>query len=1239
MSSRRGHSNLIPILCTCCLAILPAHANVVLLLDGNLDDGCGTADGSLDLGTEQYSASVPAISGSGYGGNQSLDLNQGTLILVGGNNGPVPAGGTVGFGSSIGDVQTVHQFTVMMWVYADTTSFAGQRHLLAKKARRMSAFNGPRWILSQFGDKVFAELREGSGAYAATVGLNPSDYLDDNFYIETSSGTFPTGQWTHVAFVYDGTCSNATLYLDGVEIISEAIPAGFAPGGMDSIDLLPDNANNLFLGGTPVGSTGGTEHFDGRIEEFHLAQRVIPESEIALYAAQSIQPDQATLCSSFTSPACVPPPEPCIVPPFDWYQTQASQRLPTNYWDAAIDNQAGYTNWMLVQGELECALASNTPLTDTALFDQHIDLDYPGLEATRTAFNGGSLAAARSNFTAFILNRFPQQTPSGSGSNVPRSENYLAGVLGPLTSSQVNYTMGPGELFDWSTFDPRGLNNYDFTAFNFWQLPIRHYLEDFASTGNTQYIGEAEFLVNGWYDAYAGQALPNVHLLSFEEGGLFRQGTLGAGAIEMTPWEHFAVAEGRLKVAVNNLLPYLSHTADPEELGMRLTMIAVEDLGLIAYRLPHYAGNFASIIGVDTYKWAVPFGFLEESTNWFNLAYGIAFTNYLTDSFPDGSTIDLSEAYLDSYLTTYYKAQTVVDEYGEQARFPLDAAAFSNEIEKTFEWLLYTSAPDLSPPTFNDCNRRPWWGIADVVVPPLEQLDWLGRDDLRWLATLRTEGTPPLHASFPFETHAESWAGVYAMRNNWSNDAVYLAVDFGPFGSAHGHPDYGSINMKAYGYDLIIDPAAGNYGQPEYNLIDTAPQTHNTIMIDGAGQWLGPTSSRPAWFSQPITTWVTNPIFDAAWGTYQFFSGLNHRRIVWFARPGYYLVVDSLPDSGVHEVRQSFQMPPHYNPVPEGNAARTHDPSRANLLVLPADNRPAPQIITGQTSPLHVGWATWSSQTARTPVPAIVYTHNATFPYGMETILFPTRQGDAANVTVNRETAQEGDTGVLVDVTAGTERDRFAVAHVPGLYTFPGAGITFEGTMAMIHEEADLITSIGLLGAEYLAVSYLTITSATPVDVELELIDGEWSVGELYGQAAVIVSQPTTSRGTPYAWLEYYGLDAGGFEAGDVTDHDGDGMQAWAEHRAGTDPANAASYLAVKDTKRMPGTSSMTITVAGRSGRQYTLRRAAGDLSNPPLMTPVTNSSVLTAHQEVDLIDENLPPDDVAVYEIEVQKP
>ncbi len=52
----------------------------------------------------------------------------------------------------------------------------------------------------------------------------------------------------------------------------------------------------------------------------------------------------------------------------------------------------------------------------------------------------------------------------------------------------------------------------------------------------------------------------------------------------------------------------------------------------------------------------------------------------------------------------------------------------------------------------------------------------------------------------------------------------------------------------------------------------------------------------------------------------------------------------------------------------------------------------------------------------------------------------------------------------------------------------------------------------------------------------------------------------TTSRGTPFAWLDQNGLVSGGdYEAADAADTDGDGVANWREYQAETDPLTALS--------------------------------------------------------------------------------
>lgn len=65
---------------------------------------------------------------------------------------------------------------------------------------------------------------------------------------------------------------------------------------------------------------------------------------------------------------------------------------------------------------------------------------------------------------------------------------------------------------------------------------------------------------------------------------------------------------------------------------------------------------------------------------------------------------------------------------------------------------------------------------------------------------------------------------------------------------------------------------------------------------------------------------------------------------------------------------------------------------------------------------------------------------------------------------------------------------------------------------------------------------------------------------------------PATPRGTPYEWMERFGITVNHDEE-DEKDGDGDGFTAWQEYLAGTDPLNGNSFLQLTDITFTNGTA------------------------------------------------------------------
>jgi heparan-sulfate lyase len=279
----------------------------------------------------------------------------------------------------------------------------------------------------------------------------------------------------------------------------------------------------------------------------------------------------------------------------------------------------------------------------------------------------------------------------------------------------------------------------------------------------------------------------------------------------------------------------------------------------------------------------------------------------------DGAQVELTTSYHQGTIRGFVHAAEIAQLGGAEI-----SPEYRERLEKMYEYTMILQKPDGTQAMLGDSwptdTRR-------ILREGAKQFD---RADMLYVGTDGQEGTPPdmLDAA----SHA---AGYYVMRTDWIDpQAIYLLTDISHrWGGGHQHPDALQLNLYAYGKTLLPDSGSYLYYGPDRKRFGHT-RSHSTVTVDNADQ-----NHNPA----VLNCFANTPMLSFVDGSHAGYEGVNHRRQVLFARPvggvtPYFLVIDRVTGTGVHEVDQYF----HFLPGPmehKGLEARTALLEGPNLLV------------------------------------------------------------------------------------------------------------------------------------------------------------------------------------------------------------------------------------------------------------------------------------------------------------------
>lgn len=365
----------------------------------------------------------------------------------------------------------------------------------------------------------------------------------------------------------------------------------------------------------------------------------------------------------------------------------------------------------------------------------------------------------------------------------------------------------------------------------------------------------------------------------------------------------------------------------------------------------------------------------------------------------DGSQIEVSTGYqwlvIDEFEQTY--------DLLENNRIRLPNENLREWIERMYHVLARMIRPDGSFPEIND----------GFILYSHERLIRAGkkfrREEFIYSATGGEQGIEPHDTSTAIKD-----AGIYIMRSDWSQQARYLLFDAGPYGGFHGHEDKLNIELFAYGQSFIVDSGSYTYEKTDpYRKYFVGSQGHNTVLVDGLSQirrWYDVHRS-PKVATKDYASWVCREDFDYVAAQYnegygefalkrpkspRIVDDVVHTRHILFVKPDYWVIVDELQASEIHDYQLLFHCSPQITVRESGEQGVVLNSKlqAPGLHILPASPQEIDvSCIAGQERPIQ-GWYSIDHH-HKTAAPVVIYKAQAFASKVFITLLYPSPVDEA----------------------------------------------------------------------------------------------------------------------------------------------------------------------------------------------------------------------------------------------------
>ncbi len=461
---------------------------------------------------------------------------------------------------------------------------------------------------------------------------------------------------------------------------------------------------------------------------------------------------------------------------------------------------------------------------------------------------------------------------------------------------------------------------------------------------------------------------------------------------------------------------------------------------------------------------AAHFPEFRRAEHWRTVARQRLENEMVAQVFPDGVQFELSPGYHTMCANLFYLAKRRLEFAGGSF-----SEEYGDKLAGMFDYLAAITRPDGTYPVMNDAGTCLPRGNARL----LEAGRTAKRQDWIWAGSGGSEGKPPAVGSVHFPD-----AGYAVMRSGWDEDDLWAFIDMGHLGAAHKHEDKLQVEFYANRTAFLVDPGISSYQNDPVVRFFRRSEAHNTISVDGLGQWRGgaPRAQHSA-SSRGQNLWVCGEGLDAARGVYdapygyshasihargkredqdRVLEGITHTRMLVFVRPDYWLVLDSVEGKGTHDVEALWHFTPmHVRIDAESSTVRTNRLTHANMeLICRGDWQQGElELITGREVPVQ-GFIAIDREVK--PAPCAVVRRRKRLPLHGATVAVPYATGSESHFRVKARTVTgKSGKGMLITVDRpGAIRDRFLWRHT-GKGRLEGGGISANGLLGAVRTDAD----------------------------------------------------------------------------------------------------------------------------------------------------------------------------------------